>query len=78
MRWETKAAKFGEAKFGDPFAVSIYRLMVVDNEEERSALDVFEQAFKDWQRYLGAWGFVEGTFVQGNPIGTIGVGGGQS
>ena len=69
MRWETKAAKFGEAKFGDPFAASVYHLIVVDNQEEHSAVDVFERAFKDWQRFLGAWGFVEGTFVQGNPLG---------
>lgn len=47
----------------DPLAVYRYRLVVLDKGEERSALDVFEEAFKDWQRLLGAWGFVEGTPV---------------
>ena len=72
MRFETKSATFGEAKYGDPFAVSLYHLIVTDNEEERSAVDVFEQAYKDWQRFLGEWGFVEGSaYVQGKPLGTI-------
>lgn len=72
MRFETKAAKFGEAKYGDPFTVGHYQLIVTDNDEERSAVDVFEQAYKDWERFLGEWGFVEGrVYLQGKPIGTI-------
>lgn len=68
MRWEVKPAKFGEARFGDPFATHRYHLIVIDNQQERSAVDVFEQAFKDWQYLLGEWGFVEPSFVPGNPM----------
>jgi hypothetical protein len=66
MRWESEPARAGKMRAGDPFAVHRYRLVVLDKGIERSALDVFEEAFKDWQRFLGTWGFVEGTLVPAN------------
>jgi hypothetical protein len=36
-----------------------YRLVVVDNETERPAVEVFEEAYKDRERWLGQWGFIE-------------------
>jgi hypothetical protein len=61
MRWETEAARVGEMRAGDPFAVHRYRLVVSDKGVERAAVDVFADAFKDWERFLGEWGFIEGT-----------------
>lgn len=63
MQWETAPAHVGKMRAGDPLAVHLYRLVILDKGVERAALAVFEEAFVDWQRYLGAWGFVEGTIV---------------
>lgn len=63
MKWETEYGRAGTMRAGDRLAVHRYRLVIVDKGTERSALDVFEEAFRDWQRLLGTWGFVEGTFV---------------
>jgi hypothetical protein len=63
MRWESEPARAGTMRAGDPLAVYRYRLGVLDKGAERAALDVFEEAFRDWQRLLGTWGFVEGTLV---------------
>jgi hypothetical protein len=60
MRWECASAQSGEIGYQ-------YRLVISDNGKERPALDVFKEAFKDWERYLGAWGFTEGTPVVGTP-----------
>jgi hypothetical protein len=60
MRWESEPARVGEMRAGDPFAVHRYRLMVSDKGVERHAIDVFGEAFKDWERFLGRWGFIEG------------------
>jgi len=49
MRWETEPAKLGTMRFGDPFAAHHYRLVVFDNGAEQTALDVFQQAYRDWQ-----------------------------
>lgn len=62
MRWETEPARV-DTLTGDPLATFQQQLVVVDKGEEQSAVKVFEDAFKDWQRLLGAWGFVEGTPV---------------
>jgi hypothetical protein len=64
MRWET--ARVDERRAGDPFAG--YRLVVSDKGVERAAVDVFADAFKDWERFLGEWGFVEGRLVEGRPV----------
>jgi hypothetical protein len=64
MRWEGEFARVGEMRAGDPLAVYRYRLVVSDKGVERAALDVFEEAFKSWQRFLKQWGMIEGgTFV---------------
>jgi hypothetical protein len=61
MRWEREPARVGKMRSGDPFAG--YRLVVSDNGVERAAIEVFESAFKDWERLLGRWGFIEGSPV---------------
>jgi hypothetical protein len=61
MRWETEAARVDETRVGDPFAVDRYRLVVSDKGVERAAVDVFGDAFKDWERFLGRWGFIDGS-----------------
>jgi hypothetical protein len=63
MEWKPEYARAGTVRAGDPLAVYRYRLVILDKGAERPALDVFEAAFRDWQRLLGEWGFVEGTFV---------------
>ena len=63
MRWESESARAGKMRAGDPFAVHRYRLVVSDHGVERAALDVFEEAFKSWQRFLGQWGLIEGRIV---------------
>jgi hypothetical protein len=63
MRWESQPARAGTARCGDPLVAYRYQLIISDKGVERAALDVFEEAFRDWQRLLGAWGFVEGTPV---------------
>jgi hypothetical protein len=60
-------ARVGTMRAGDPLAVHSYRLVVSDNGIERTALDLFEEAFSGWQGFLGEWGFVEDTFVIGRP-----------
>jgi hypothetical protein len=60
MQWETEPAHVGKMRAGDPLAVHRYQLVILDKGIERAALDVFEEAFKDLQRYLGTCGFVEG------------------
>ena len=65
MRWEPEFARTGQMRAGDH-----YRLVVSDNGVEHSALDIFEDAFKSWERFLGQWGFIEGTFVPGRPLPT--------
>ncbi len=67
MRWESEPERFGEMRFGDPFAAHFYRLVLSDSGVERAALDVFEEAFKNWQWFLGEWGFIEGTLVPAPP-----------
>ena len=56
MEWETEYGRAGTMRAGDPLAVHRYRLIIVDKGAERSALDVFEEAFRDWQELLGTWG----------------------
>jgi hypothetical protein len=63
MQWESEPARAGKMRAGDPLATFRQQLVVVDKGEERPAVDVFEEAFRDWQRLLGTWGFVEGTLV---------------
>ena len=65
MRWESEPARAGQMRAGDPFAVYNYRLVVSDRGVERAAIDVFIDAFKDWERFLGSWGFIEGCFIEG-------------
>jgi hypothetical protein len=60
MRWECAPLREQEMPASDPFAVDRYRLVVSDKGIERAAVDVFENAFKDWERFLGRWGFIEG------------------
>jgi hypothetical protein len=66
MRWEGKPAAYGQVMFGAPvafgdaFSARLYHLVVSDKGVERSALEVFEEAFKDWEQFLGRWGFIEG------------------
>jgi hypothetical protein len=60
MRWETEAARVGGMRAGDPLAVFRYRLVVLDKGVERAAVDVFADAFRDWERFLGEWFFIEG------------------
>jgi hypothetical protein len=60
MRWETEAAQVGEMRVSDPFSPDRYRLVVLEKGVERIALDVFGDAFKDWERFLRRWGFIEG------------------
>lgn len=60
VRVEVRRAHSGEIGYQ-------YKLVISDNGKERPALDVFKEAFKDWERYLGAWGFTEGTPVVGTP-----------
>jgi hypothetical protein len=68
MRWESEPARAGQMRAGDPLAVYHYRLVVSDKGIERAAIDVFTDAFKDWERFLGSWGFVEGRqFVSAQP-----------
>jgi hypothetical protein len=67
MRWENEAARTGEMRAGDPLAVHRYRLVVSDKGVERTALDVFTDASKDWERFLGEWGFVEGRLAPARP-----------
>jgi hypothetical protein len=67
MRWESEAARAGEMRAGDPLAVHHYRLMVSDKGVERTALDLFAAALKDWEWFLGEWGFVEGKLVPAHP-----------
>jgi hypothetical protein len=60
MRWEREPARTGEIRANDPLVVDHYRLVISDNGVERAAVNVFEDAFKDWEQFLGRWGFVEG------------------
>jgi hypothetical protein len=60
MRWQVVSNELGEGYHQ-------YALMIFDNDDERSALDVFEEAYRDWRRYLGEWWFIEGTLVAPNP-----------
>jgi hypothetical protein len=48
-----------------PLGSYLYRLSLTDNGIPREALDVFREAFKNWEDELGWWGFVEGRYVQG-------------
>jgi hypothetical protein len=59
IRW-TEAVRAGEMRAGDPLAAHHYRLVVSDKGVERAAIDVFGDAFKDWEQFLGRWGFIEG------------------
>jgi hypothetical protein len=63
MRWESQFAYLGRMRTGDPLAVHHYRLVVADRGVERPALDVFEEAFESWQRFLRQWGLIEGGLV---------------
>ena len=68
MRWETEAARAGEMRAGDPLAVFRYWLVVLDKSVERAAVDVFADAFRDWERFLGEWGFIEGRPVPARSV----------
>jgi hypothetical protein len=68
MRWVSKAARAGEMRAGDPLAVHKYHLVVADKGVERAAVDVFADAFRDWERFLGEWGFIEGRPVPARSV----------
>jgi hypothetical protein len=68
MRWVSKAARAGEMRAGDPLAVHKYHLVVSDKGVERAAVDVFADAFRDWERFLGEWGFIEGRPVPARSV----------
>lgn len=52
-----------------PLGSYLYRLSLTDNGISRSAVDIFHEAFKNWEDELGWWGFIEGRrFVQGSPV----------
>jgi hypothetical protein len=59
-RLESEPARVGEMRAGDRLAVHRYRLSLFDKGTERPALDVFEEAYKDWEGFLATWGLVEG------------------
>jgi hypothetical protein len=40
-----------------------YKLMIWDDDVQRSAVEVFEDAFECWQRLLRDWGFLEARFI---------------
>jgi hypothetical protein len=65
MRWKSEHAQVETMRADDPLEIFRCQLVISDNGVERTALEVFEEAYKDWQRFLGAWGFVEGTPVFG-------------
>jgi hypothetical protein len=53
---ETEYARAGEMRAGDPLVVHRYRLVVSDKGVERAAVDVFADAFRYWEWFLGEWG----------------------
>ena len=65
MRWESEPARAGKMRAGDPLDIHLYRLVISDNGVERTALDVFEEAFKVWRQFLGEWWFIEDALVMG-------------
>jgi hypothetical protein len=67
MRWEREGAQAGKMRAGDPLAVHHYRLVVSDKGVECASIDVLADAFKDWEWFLGEWGFVEGRLVPARP-----------
>jgi hypothetical protein len=60
MRWEREPARAGKMRAGDALATFRCQLVISDQGAEQPAIDVFETAFRDWERLLGRWGFVEG------------------
>jgi hypothetical protein len=60
MRWEREPARAGKMRAGDALAIFRCQLVISDQGAEQSAIDVFEIAYRDWERLLGRWGFIEG------------------
>jgi hypothetical protein len=56
-------AIFGKAVSATPVTYDFYRLVVHDKGVQRPALEIFDEAFNDWEQFLGQWGFVEGKLV---------------
>jgi hypothetical protein len=66
--WQYVAPLSGRMRAGQPLGRYEYKLVIFDNDVERSAVEVFEQAFQCWHRLLGEWWFIEGHLVTGSPV----------
>jgi hypothetical protein len=60
MRWQEPSQAGDDLRAG-----YCYRLVVSDRGVERPAVEVFEEAFKVWERLLGEWWFIEGSPIVG-------------
>jgi hypothetical protein len=60
MRWQEPSPAANDPRTGYH-----YRIVVSDRGVERPAVDVFEEAFKVWERLLGDWWFIEGSPIVG-------------
>jgi hypothetical protein len=57
----------GTMQAGDPLGKYELHLMIWDKHVQRSAVDVFDEAFQNWCDFLAEWGFIEGRLVLGDP-----------
>lgn len=62
--WEYQPAMAGSMQAGEPLGSYRYRLSLTDDGVRIEALAMFEETMKIWERELGAWFFIEGTYVK--------------
>lgn len=62
--WHGEPRRFGD-KFGSRYVDYSPRLTITDRDETRPAVEVFEDALRDWDRLLREWGYFEAPFLVG-------------
>jgi hypothetical protein len=62
--WEYRPAMAGTMQAGKPLGSYVYHLSLTDGDQRLEALDIFDKAMKIWTRELGAWFFIEGSYVE--------------
>jgi len=63
--WQPQAVA-GRMECGrTPLGSYLYRRSLIDAGTPREALEVFREAFTNWEEELGCWGFIEGRYIHG-------------
>jgi hypothetical protein len=66
LEWVIEEGKAGALRAGEPLVKYRYELIVFDGNQRRTALDIFDEVFIFWRRFLSQWGFVDPKFIFGN------------